>query len=361
MENTQSWLNTEKSNIYKMENNTNPTIKLFCLFHLIITSLILAGCNFSNQNKSSKSENDSIKAEHSDATERDHFPFTLKNKEKELKFEKAPERVAAMLQQDAEIFVDLGLTDKLVGYSLVTMETPERYKNALKDVPVMADQIPSKEDVFKIDPDFIISTEQDFIGNRLGTREELERMNIHSYVTKSPSPATIENQVYKQIKELARIFDVEEKGAFVIDSLQLEIDKITEQIPDNKEILDVVYLSGGEGSSPQATGGDSLDSYLMKLAGGKNIFEALNGYRVQVSWEDIVARNPDIIVIGYCCGSDYEPQIKRIKNKSSLKEISAVKNDRFVSVQVEETTGSMRIPDGLRKLVKGFHPEAFED
>lgn len=336
-------------------------LKYKSLLLLILISLLMLSCNFSTQKQNADSENSTLKEENTESTDSDHYPFRLMNKEKELSFKNPPERVAAMLQQDAEIFVDLGLVDKLVGYSLVTMETPEDYKKALKEVPVMADQMPSKEDVFKVDPDFIISTEQDFIGNRLGTREELERMGIHSYVTKSPSPATIENQVYDQIKDLALIFDVEEKGAYLIDSLQSEIDQITEQMADIKDTLDVVYLSGGEDGSPQATGGDSLDSYLMKLAGGKNIFENLNGYRVQVSWENIVARDPDVIVIGYCCGSDFENPIKRIKNKSSLKEVSAVKNNRFVPVQVEETTGSMRIPNGLRKLAKGFHPENFED
>lgn len=288
------------------------------------------------------------------------YPLTLKNAGQEITFKKPPERVITLMQQDAEVLVALGLKDKLVGYALVTEETPARYKRELAGIRILATNTPSKENIFQVNPDFIISSEQSFISNTLGSRQKLNQLGVNTYVTKNKHPATLDNQVYQQIRDMAHIFNVEKKGQKVIDSIQQEINCIKAQIGEIKDSVKVAYLAGGKGGTVQVAGANSLDSYLMNLAGGKNVFKELKGYLVQVSWEEIVARNPDVIVISYCCGTGPEDLRHVLKNKTALQEVSAIKHHRLVPVQVEETTGSMRIPIGFKKLAQGFYPERFQ-
>lgn len=287
------------------------------------------------------------------------YPITLKNDGREITFDKPPKRIIPLMQQDAELLLALGLKDKIVGYSLISDYTPDPYKQQLKDIPVLSEDIPSKEVIFNKDPDLIIGSETSFLDNAVGTRDRLNELGIHTYVAKANHPATIDNQVYQQIRDMAQIFDAPSQGEQVIGHMQNRIDSITDQLGTIDNPVKAVYLAGGKGGTLQAAGGDSLDSYLMELAGGKNIFEELDGYLVQVSWEEIVARDPDVIVISYCCGGNPDDLEDLIKTKSSLQGVSAVKHQRFVPVRVEETTGSMRIPTGLKKLAQGFYPDRF--
>lgn len=326
-------------------------------FIVLMILFTLASCQNHSQQKQKQSA--SITAV-SPQQSSDYYPVSLKNAGREITFSKSPQRVVTMMQQDAELLLALGLKDKIAGYSLVSDYTPDKYKKALTGIRVLAKNTPSKEAVLKVNPDFIIGTEATFISNAVGTRQWLSDLGIQSYIVKNQHPATLENQVYLQIRDMAKIFNVQKKGEQLIEKMQAQVNKITHQLGDIKTPLKVVYLAGGKGSAPRAAGGNSLDSYLMKLAGGENIFKELNGYLVQVSWEEIVARNPEVIVISYCCGGNPDDLIDLIKSKSALQNVSAVKNNRFVPVLVEETTGSMRIPTGLKKLAKGFYPHRFQ-
>src|SRR5699024_5185613 len=72
------------------------------------------------------------------------------------------------------------------------------------------------------------------------------------------------------------------------------------------EPVKVLLMSGGESGSAQVAGGNSLDSHLIELAGGENIFADEEEYLLEVSWEEIVERDPDVIVTSYCCGTGPE-------------------------------------------------------
>lgn len=329
-----------------------------CIFFMLATAVI--GCSASSNGDTEKTKDNGEGTENTatNVTE-GSYPVTIENGDRALTIEEPPERAVALLQQDAELMVALGLEDKLVGYSLVSENTPSEYEDKLEDIPVLADTIPSKEVLLEADPDFVIGTEVDFIDNGVGTVEELEDLGIDSYVTKLKKPKTIENQVYKEIEDISRAFGIEERGEALIESMQGEIDDITEQIGDVEEPLKVFYMNGGEDGSARTTGNDSLDTRLIELAGGENIFSDVDDYLFDVSWEEVVERNPDVIVLSFCCGTGPDDLQEVIANNEALKGVTAVENENYVAAEVEDTTGTVRIPSGLKTLAKGFYPERF--
>lgn len=329
---------------------------------LMMSAVIITSCNStSNNGEKTSSNNKPDETENTgDNDTEGSFPVTVENVERALTFEAAPKRTVALLQQDAELMLALGLEEELVGYSLVSEGTPAEYEEKLAAIPVLAENIPSKEVILETDPDFVIGTEVDFSENGVGTIDELANLGITSYMTKFESPETVENQVYKEIEDLALIFGVEERGKELIQSMQKEMDTIIEKVGKVDEPLKVFYMNGGEAGSAETTGGDSLQSSLIEQAGGENIFSDLKGYRVEVSWEEVIERDPDIIVLSYCCGTGPDTQKDIITSNSALEDIKAVQNERYVAVEVEDLVGTVRIPRGLETLTKGFYPERFE-
>lgn len=326
------------------------------LFLLTVTlSIVLVGCNSATEDKTDTQENNT-----SENTEGD-FPITIENANRDLTFDKAPERVIGLYQQEAELFAALDLEDKLVGYSIVSENTPEDLAEKLEEIPVLSENgYPSKEIILEKDPDFVIGSERTFTDNGAGTVEEFEQLNIAAYVTESQKPETIENVVFKQIDEIASIFGVKENGDALIESMQTEIDEITEKVATVDEPIKVLLMSGGESGSAQVSGGASLDNHLIELAGGENIFADVDEYLLEASWEEIVDKNPDVIVTSYCCGTKPEDLEKMFSNNQALQDVTAVKEKNFIPATVEDTTGNIRVVQGLEILAKGFYPELFE-
>ncbi len=321
---------------------------------LFLVAAVVSGCSSSDNKKESASSGGQEKETAGS------YPVTLENFERELTFEASPERAVALYQQDAELMVALGLEDKLVGYSIVTANTPAEYEKKMKDIPVLAeDTYPSKEVLLEADPDFVIGSVRTFTDNGAGTVKEFEDLGIDAYVTEYEETETVENKVYKEIEDIARIFGVEARGEELIQSMQKEIDDITDQIDDTEVPLKVFLISGGDAGSAQTTGGTSLDSHLIDLAGGENIFKDVDKYFFEVSWEEVIDRDPDVIITSYCCGTTPDDLKKMLSSNPKLEDVTAVKNENYVAIQVEDTTGSIRITSGLEALAKGFYPEKF--
>lgn len=319
-----------------------------------LSAAIVTGCR-----SASDKTNETKNAQGNES--KDNQPVTLENADRELTFKKPPERAVALYQQDAELMVALGLENKLVGYSTVIENTPAKYQKKLKDIPVLAKKgYPSKEVLLEADPDLLIGSVRSFSDDGVGTVEEYEDLGIISYVTKYEEPETIDNQVYKEIIEISRIFGVEDRGKKLIQSMQKEMDDIKDQVGEVKKPLKVFLISGGQSGSAQTTGGTSLDNELIERAGGENIFSDVDKYIFDVSWEEVIDRDPDVIVTSYCCGTDPDDLKKMISNNPTLDDVTAVKNKNYVAAQVEDTTGTVRIPKGLKTLAKGFYPDRFK-
>lgn len=331
------------------------THSLAAVLLLFLIATIGSGCSSSSNNAGETSSNN-----HKNKAEKSS-PVTVDNADRELTFEEPPERVVALYQQEAELMAALDIEDKLAGYSIVTENTPPEYEEKLKDIPVLAeDDYPSKEVLLEADPDFVIGSERSFNKNGVGTVEELSNLGIDAYVTESEKPETIENMVYKEIGEIAQIFGIKERGEKLIQEMQEEIDDITDQIGDVDEPVKVLLMSGGESGSAQVSGGLSLDNQLIELAGGENVFGDEDEYLLEVSWEEVVDRDPDVIVTSYCCGTSPDDLEKVISNNPSLEDVTAVKNNNYIPAQVEDTTGNVRVIQGLEILAKGFYPERFQ-
>src|SRR5699024_11929530 len=111
------------------------------------------------------------------------------------------------------------------------------------DIPKLADRSPSREVLLKADPDYVIGTAGDFVDNAAGTRKQLQQMGIQSYITKEKFPTTIKNQVYREIRDLAKIFGVPEKGDSIINGMKAEIARIKKKVV-HKNTLKVAYQIG---------------------------------------------------------------------------------------------------------------------
>lgn len=105
-----------------------------------------------------------------------------------------------------------------------------------------------------------------FNNKNLGSREELAKQGVTTYVQESSNkPGPTLEDVYQDILNIGRIFRVEDRAKKLVSSIREQVESIQTQI----------------GTVEKA----------------ENIFDDIDKSFAEVSWEEVVKRNPDVIVI----------------------------------------------------------------
>lgn len=119
-----------------------------------------------------------------------------------------------------------------------------------------------------------------------------------------------------------------------------------------------VYMGGNSSYLTVAPGG-MYQSSLITLAGGVNVAAGLEGaYWTEVSYEAILAYNPDVIVIP--SGADYT--VEDVKNDAQLSALEAVKNGAIYAMPSGMEEWDSPIPSGILGamwLTSVLHPSQY--
>lgn len=274
---------------------------------------------------------------------------------------KAPERAITLAQFMTETLLALGLEDKMIGTALMNGDILPEYKEAYDKIPVLEmgeGHSVSKEAFIAMGADFVSGWEQSIFEESTGSLEELEEREVVPFVSNGlNNTATIET-VYDDFRLLGKIFDVSDRAEKVVAQMQNTVKPIiekTKNIPENERPKVLLYDSG---ESEAFVGGAGLPTNLIKLAGGKNIFSDLNVDYGVVSFESILDRNPDIIVVtDYLSGLPAEKKIENFKKIPGMSELNAVKNNRIYIVNLVEMAPGVRNAKTVEKLYNMFYGE----
>ena len=140
-----------------------------------------------------------------------------------------------------------------------------------------------------------------------------------------------------------------------------KITKITNKLNESQKPK--VYIewikAGSKGSTIGRTSG--ADNIIL-MAGGKNIFGDVEKFTFEANTEEIVNKNPDIIIIIADLDKFNPDELKEvIKSRPGWKNIDAIKNDRICVIELQITWASPRLTQGLEEFAKCIHPELFEN
>lgn len=318
-------------------------------FLVLAAALLLAACSAEEANTAQ------VKSDQAEQTEK----VVIENEGFVNEYKEAPKRAISLNQHVTEIMLALGLEDSMAGTAFLDNEIYEPLQEAYDKVPVLAEQYPSKEQVISSEADFLYGGwDSAFNEKNIATREELKELGINSYLqSSSVKVAPTLEDVYSDIRNIAKIFRVEERGEKLINQMNQEIEAITSQLPEVKEPLDVLVYDSGETDVFTAT--QNFMNTLVTMAGGRNVFGDVKGNWATVSKEDAVERQPDVIVVIDYGSTTAQQKIEFLKKDPALSQTPAVQNERFVILPLSAASEGVRVGEALEVLAKGFYPEAF--
>lgn len=315
---------------------------LISLLALTLTTTLLTGCSQPDKKEETAAEG---------------YPITLDNYGREVTINKRPEKVLTLGPNCTELFVALGLSDLVIGRSLVNHSRGplDEYKEEVESIPQLNYGSATREAIISSGADFIYALDWE-ISDEGCNIEEAESYGMNVYVN---SATTVEQQ-YQEILDLGKIFGVEDRAQEYVNSQKERIATVQEKIKDQTPLNVLVYDSGNDGVF--TCSGINFESLLVDLAGGKNIFDDLDERQwVTVSYEEVLQRNPDIILIHDYDSPSVEAKINEIKTNPTLANLDCVKNERFATITLESVLPGNRIAYAVESLAKDFYPDLFTD
>ncbi|MEM6511434.1 MAG: cobalamin-binding protein [Pseudomonadota bacterium] len=233
----------------------------------------------------------------------------------------------------AEILFAVGAGSQLVGVS------------AYSDYPAEVTELPLVGDAFTVDqeqlallnPDILLAWES---GMPASTIDDLRSAGYRVEVIRTRGLDDIETAM-RHIGELAGTAST---AVSVADSFRAELDALAAEHAGKTELS--VFFQIAE--RPLYTvNGDHFISEVLRVCGGRNVFDDLDTLAPSVDVEAVVARDPDVLVTA---GSQTSLDAWR-----AFDGMAAVRNNRFVALPSDETgRAGPRVIDAARAACKAL-------
>ncbi|RZB17030.1 ABC transporter substrate-binding protein [Streptomyces sp. F001] len=327
-----------------------------CSVLLLTGALLLSACgsgsSFDGAGKSAEARDRSV---------------TLANCGQKVMVKAPPKRAVSLNQGTTEILLSLGLADRMVGSATWTDPVMKGLEKANAKVPRLADNAPSFEKVLGAEPDFVASSFASTLSKGgVAPREKFEELGVPTYL----SPADCEGKdnsgdgdgsrtkplamdtVYREVRELARIFRVEERGEKLVTELKDRVAKATSGI--DAEDTTILYWFANQ-ESPYLAGCCGAPGIITNALGAKNVFDDTSQEWPQINWETVADRNPDVLAIGDLTRKSQtaETAAKKIaflESNPATRNMDAVKKKRYVLLSGQAMNPTIRTVEGVEKV-----------
>lgn len=312
--------------------------RLFVLFTIL--ALTMTGCSVQNNTNTAAEEG---------------YPVVVENYGKTVSIHQKPQRVLTLGPNCTELFVALGIEEYVIGKSLVNHSRGplEEYADKVNAIPQLNYGSVTREAVLSSGADFIYALDWEISDEGVNI-DEVKQYGMNVYVN---SATTLEQQ-YKEILDIGKIFKIEETAEKFVEDQKARILAVQNKLKGIRPVKVLVYDSGNEGVF--TCSGINFESLLIEQAGGRNIFDDLSEKQwITVSFEEVLKRNPDVIVIHDYDTPSVEEKIAEIKANPTLSQLDCVKNNRFAVITLESVLPGNRMAYAVETLAKAFYPDEF--
>jgi iron complex transport system substrate-binding protein len=165
--------------------------------------------------------------------------------------------------------------------------------------------------------------------------------------------------IWNDIRRVAKACGVETRGEEVIATLARRMQEISTVAGNARHRPRVACI---EWLEPLMACGNWVPE-LVEMAGGENLFGSAGAHSPWMSWEDLVASEPDIIV-AMPCGFDLQRTRQEtywLTNRPEWKALRAARNGRVYLGDGNQYLNrpGPRVVESLQILAEIFHPEQY--
>ncbi|WP_439678610.1 ABC transporter substrate-binding protein [Embleya sp. MST-111070] len=265
-----------------------------------------------------------------------------------------PARLVTLNQGATEVALALDLQTRMAGTAYLDDVVPAKWKAAYDTVPVLSEKYPSKEKLLAARPDFLYASYSSAFTDKVaGTRDELGSQGIGTYLSPlgcadGKQTATVSFQaVWDELADVAQVFGVAPRAAAIRDAQQRQLADVTAKSAGKG--LNVLWYDSGT-KTPYVGAGHGGPQLVLDAVGARNVFDTLPGGWKNASWEQVVAADPDAIVVADAGWDTAQSKIDYLEHDPVLSKLKAVRNRAFVVVPFSESTPGVQLADGAVRV-----------
>lgn len=291
-----------------------------------------------------------------------HYPVEVQSCNRVVSFQQAPQAAVSNDVNLTEMMLALGLEQHMVGYTGISgwkTLSPE-LRAGVAELPELSPKYPSKEVLLGADADFYFAGWN--YGMRVGggvTPDTLEPLGIKVYelsescVHIMDKPKVSMDDLYADLLNLGRIFNVEHKAQALVKGYQQSLEQFQQKLAPLSEPVKVFVYDSGE-EQPFTAGRFGMPTALIEAAGGVNIVDDVAKSWTQIGWESVIDRNPEVIVIVNYGDVTAQQKIDFLLSNPAFSDIPAIKNQHFVVLEYVAATPGPRNIDAIKTLAEAF-------
>jgi iron complex transport system substrate-binding protein len=259
-----------------------------------------------------------------------------------------PQKIVSLAPSNTEILFALGLGSKVVG-----TDDDSNYPAAATTLPHVGSGYPSFsiETIVSLKPDMVVAfgySLPDYV-------TKLESLGIPVVVL---APKDV-NGVMSDITLIGKITGATAQAKTLTTSMQSTLNTVEAKIKGTSDPRVLWEFDGTDPSNPWVAGPGSFNDALITLAGGQDVGASGPTSSWQMSTEDIIKADPQIIIL-----DDYQfgVTVESVEQRPGWSTITAVKNGAIYPITDSDLTDrpGPRVIDGLQILAQDIHPELFK-
>ncbi|MFE1869305.1 ABC transporter substrate-binding protein [Streptomyces sp. NPDC059496] len=288
------------------------------------------------------------------------FPVTVSNCGVESTYQRPPQRAVSLNQHATEVMLALGLEKSMVGTGYLDDKILPEYQAAFDSVKVLSKEYPSFETLLAAEPDFVYGG----FGSTFAEKEGRGRpaftkagIDTHLNIEECPAGPVTMATIDEEIRTVAKIFGVPDRAEQQVDELHGTLDRVDGKLAGVAPTKLFVYDSGDK--TAFTAGGKGIGNEMIKQAGGANLFADVDKAFADVSFEQVAERAPEVIVIYDYGDQSVEDKKKFLLANPALKDVPAIKNERFAVLPLSSTVLGVRVPAAVESLAHQIHPDRF--
>ena len=260
-----------------------------------------------------------------------------------------PQRIVSLAPSNTEILYALDLDDRVVGVTDYCNYPPE----AADKPRVGGYSTVNIEKVIAAEPDLVLAA----LGN---TEDVVNRLRSLGLTVVSLNPLTVED-VLHDIELLGVVTGQEEEASTLVGELRARVEAVTgktETLEEKPSVTHVVWYD-----PIWVSGRDTFQDEVIRMAGGVNVFDQVDGWGI-VSLEEFIVMDPDYILVSSGDGMSERGRdivYDYFMNEPRMQELTAVRNGRVYVIDADAASrGGPRIVDALEEAAAILRPDLFE-
>lgn len=263
-----------------------------------------------------------------------------------VSFTPPAQRIISLAPSNTEILFALGAGSQVIG-----RDEFSDYPEAATSLPVVGGSMGkyNLEEIVRLQPDLVLAA-------AINTPEQvkaLEDLGLTVYYLANPNDL---DELNANLQLIGRFTGREKEAGQLVASLQQRVAAVEKTLENVSARPKVFYeLDATDPAKPWTAGPGTFITTLIDMAGGESIGAGLPSQWAQISQEELLLQNPDIILLG---DAAYGVTPEQVASRPGWETLKAVKNQQVYPFDDDLVSRpGPRLVDGLVALAKIIHPD----